>query len=1189
MSDNNTVLLRVQLDETNTEQKLAKLVLEIEATRKAQAALTKARDTDKISADDYALQSVKLTNQLTLQRGEQRSLTKDLELYRGAIAGTGTSYKELQAALSLAQRQFQQLDGSADNSTESAQALSKTIEELRVRLRATDEVQQNFARSIGNYPKNDSLEKLVQQLVSLQEQEKRVTAGSQEAYDLRNKIGFQQQAAIQRGAAEGKSYEQTTDFLREYGEVIRPATADLIKLTEQQQQLATSGEEVTEEVRKIGFQIGALSKQIKDTPTELPEIKVPTGSLEALAQALVKIREQQKGVATDSAAFEQAEREIKAYQAAAIAAGGEAGMSYDKAKQRLDQYTAQVQPLVAALVKLEAEQAEVAQGSEAYTKLQVRISSATQALDKANKPAKSLGSGLLDAAKNSEVLGGAVSKATEYQEKFTQAQALAKVAIGGNVTVLGALRLALLATGLGALIVVLGSVIGFLTRTQAGTAILNQKLATFGAVVRVVTNLAIEFGGKLVKAAEDPKQAFSDLLDFIGNNVLNRIKSVGVLIDGIKSGNISQIGDSFIQATTGITNGTEKIKSFGKEIDAAAEAGARLSAMQRKLERDTNDNIDTNKKLLNEVERLKNIRDNEFNTLAVRQKANEDAYKVELQREGKLVEIARERIAVKKAELEQAGGRDRNEDLYKELKDAENELKDIQEDAAGKQNELITNRFQLTKDGLDKEKDLTAKALDKRLALRKDALALEAQLLDRQLKQVQTNSDQELSLLQQKLRNGYQAELNVKGLTASAKKVIDAKYESESLALTLDFNRRKLQAALVAQSDLTAAELAGQQAGSEEALKLQAKQIQEQRQQAIAELQANADNTAAIAKINTTAAQQQRDLEYQQVAKALQDDIARRKQLVEAAYADGLIQEREYQEKLAQLTKIGTDTQTAINKKYLQDNSENQKQIDAEDLAARRRHTDDVKKTEEAKQTIKEATVQSAQKATDTIITLFGEESAAGQAAMAFRKILALAEIELNLQKELSAISLAAASIKAIPIIGPALGTAYEITEKVLAIAGAAASAAAVLKLEQGAVVDIGGGHIASGPRHAQGGIPLFRRGQQVGIEIEGGEPVLTRSVSQNPLLLSMASAINQLAGGRALTTNFPVPRMAMGGVATPLVLDQLRGPAGPAIDYNRLAQATAQALRQSPPHVKWVDFKAAEGRAGYTDKLANG
>jgi hypothetical protein len=1188
MNDNRTVLLRVQLDEGKTEERLAVLASSLVKTREEQKALTKAREQGLVSEEGFGKESVKLTNQLLVQRTEQARLTKDLQLYRDANEGVGTSYKNLQAQLSLAQRQFQLLDGSADNSSESAKELGKVIDGLRNTLKQTDATQSNFARNIGNYPSTgaENIEKLVQQLVTLQEQQKRYVMGSEEEINVRNQIGFVQQAAIQRGAAEGKTYEESTNLIRTYSEVIRPATADLLKLTEQQEQLAASGGEVTEEVRKIGFQISALGKQIKDTPAELPEIKVPTGSLEQLGQGLAKIREQQKGVATDSAAFEQAEREIKAYEAAAITAGAEVGLSYDQAKKRLDQYTAQVQPLVAALVKLEAEQAEVAKGSEAYTKLQTRITTATQALDKAAKPTKSLSGGLLEAARNSETLGGAVGKATEYQEKFSQAQALAKIAIGGNVTALGALRLALLATGLGAAVVVLGSLITFLTKTAAGTAILNRVTGQFGAVVKLVTNLVADFGEKLFKAADNPKQAFSDLVDFIGTNLMNRVKAFGVLVDGIKSGNISKIADSFIQAGTGITDGTAKIKSFGAEVNAAADAGARLSAMQRQLERDTNDNIDTNKRLLNEVERLRNVRDNEFNTLAVRQKANEDAYKIEMQREQALVKVAREKVAVKQLELDQAGGRQRNEGLFKELQDARNELKDIQEDAAGKQNELITNRYQLTKDGLDKEKDATAKALDARLALRKDALALEAQLLDRQLKQVQTNSDQELSLLQQKLRNGYQAELNVKALTASAKKAIDAKYESESLALTFDFNRRKLQASLQAEADLTTAALAGQRAGSEEALKLQAEQIEQQRKQAIAGLQANANNTAAIAKINAQAAQQQRDLEYQQVAKALQDDIANRQRLLDNSYAAGLVKEAEYQEKKAAIAKIGTDTQTAINAKYLQDNTANQEQANANERDAIQRHTDQVKQTEETKKDIRDSTVESFKAGTDLVIQLFGEESAAGQAAVAFKKVLALAEIGVNLQRTLSLNAVAAAQLGAIPIVGPALGAAYLATKNTLAIVQAAVAAATVLALEQGGIARVDGGGVAQGPRHSQGGIPLYYRGRSAGIEIEGGEPVLTRQVAASPLLLSMASAINQLAGGRALAPKMVSPHMALGGLTSPA---QLQAPQV-AIDYKQLGDAVAAAQRRNPPPPSvnvWSHFEVAKNAAQFTETVS--
>jgi hypothetical protein len=285
----------------------------------------------------------------------------------------------------------------------------------------------------------------------------------------------------------------------------------------------------------------------------------------------------------------------------------------------------------------------------------------------------------------------------------------------------------------------------------------------------------------------------------------------------------------------------------------------------------------------------------------------------------------------------------------------------------------------------------------------------------------------------------------------------------------------------------------------------------------------------------------------------LQRFLDGKRDAIELDYARGLIQEGEYQRRLAAVAKAGTEAQAVVNADYRQSNEENQRQATQNEIEAARRHTAEVKRQEEVKQEIREATLQTAQHATNTIITLFGEESGAGVAALAVKKTLALAEIAINLQKELAANKLAGAQIAATipPPAGPILGTAYVIAKDVLSVAAAAAGAASVLKLQDGG--------IAEGPSHDDGGIPLYRRGQRVGIEIEGGEPVLTKRVSENPLLLSLASAVNQLAGGRALVPKLPQAHMALGGVAQPLALDQLRGNAGEGINYTRLAQEMAK------------------------------
>ena len=76
------------------------------------------------------------------------------------------------------------------------------------------------------------------------------------------------------------------------------------------------------------------------------------------------------------------------------------------------------------------------------------------------------------------------------------------------------------------------------------------------------------------------------------------------------------------------------------------------------------------------------------------------------------------------------------------------------------------------------------------------------------------------------------------------------------------------------------------------------------------------------------------------------------------------------------------------------------------------------------------------------------------------------------------------------------------------------------------------GGKI-NGPKHEQGGVPLFKNGSQIA-EVEGGELIMTAGVTNSPMLLQAASEINQLAGGVSFT-NQPTGQSAI-GVAQPQV-----------------------------------------------------
>lgn len=70
------------------------------------------------------------------------------------------------------------------------------------------------------------------------------------------------------------------------------------------------------------------------------------------------------------------------------------------------------------------------------------------------------------------------------------------------------------------------------------------------------------------------------------------------------------------------------------------------------------------------------------------------------------------------------------------------------------------------------------------------------------------------------------------------------------------------------------------------------------------------------------------------------------------------------------------------------------------------------------------------------------------------------------------------------------------------------------------------GGKILKGKKHHDGGIPLYQNGTQIA-EVEGGETIMTAGVANSPILLSMASMINEMAGGVSFTDNAFSPAAA--------------------------------------------------------------
>lgn len=163
-------------------------------------------------------------------------------------------------------------------------------------------------------------------------------------------------------------------------------------------------------------------------------------------------------------------------------------------------------------------------------------------------------------------------------------------------------KMAMISTGIGALIVGFGALMAYFTKTQRGADKLKQMFAGVSAITDVLTDRASALGEKLAKAFSDPKKAVKDLWEFIKTNFLNKVSAIGDIVGKLSSAlgkafdldfsgakeELNGFGASLTQAVTGFDEGQQKkiadsLKSVGNEMRIEAGAAASLEKQLQAL------------------------------------------------------------------------------------------------------------------------------------------------------------------------------------------------------------------------------------------------------------------------------------------------------------------------------------------------------------------------------------------------------------------------------------------------------------------------------------------------------------------------------------------------------------------------------------------------------------------------------
>ena len=225
--------------------------------------------------------------------------------------------------------------------------------------------------------------------------------------------------------------------------------------------------------------------------------------------------------------------------------------------------------------------------------LEVKSNKGIKEVEKLNKELKNTSKELSGATSTLDSFtGGAVTKIKGF-----------KGAVGNLAKGFKSLRVAIIATGIGALLVGILAVKTAFTSSEEGQNKFAKLMGVIGSITGNLIDLLAKLGEGIISVFENPKQAIIDLKDAIVKNITNRITSLietfGFLGSAIKkvfsrdfSGAIEdakKAGSSYVDSLTGVKNSIDKVteatKGFVKELKEEAKIAGQIADQRAKADK----------------------------------------------------------------------------------------------------------------------------------------------------------------------------------------------------------------------------------------------------------------------------------------------------------------------------------------------------------------------------------------------------------------------------------------------------------------------------------------------------------------------------------------------------------------------------------------------------------------------------
>lgn len=625
-------------------------------------------------------------------------------------------------------------------------------------------------------------------------------------------------------------------------------------------------------------------------------------------------------------------------------------------------------------------------------------------------------------------------------------------------------KVAIVSTGIGALLVALGSLVAYFTKTQKGVELANKIMASLGATIDVLIDRAAKLGSALVnlfsgnfkQAGEDAKAVFSG----VGKEIVEETKLAWELAD--------------------VLNEIDK-----REVMLSMSRAANRAEIE-KLKKAADDQTLSTKERIKAAEKAAEIekKDLELQTeLAEARLANTLGFTEMNGEVRKLMEQIKAGDVTADEVIGKLGLSESTIEDLREFRDQFNELQGLMEESYGRQTEQQNTLNSIRQEGADKAKEAKQKELEAVRAAEDAMLALVKDKREQARKEIELNYSRQI----EDLRISLKEEEN---LTAKARQAINTQINALEEQKNLELQKlsdEELKKEIENRTKLISLQLESVKAGSEQEYQLKLQQLQIQRDAELTDKELTEQMKLAITdkynkQMDDLVLQREKDISERQseaIRVRMENELM---QLQQSGASELEVLRMEEQQKLELLESMrqmdGESEQDFLNRKLL----------------ARQDYLDKKKELADAEVEIENAKMNAMAAVMGGMAELLEQAGENNRSALVLAKTLAIAEVAIS-QGVAIANAVKAASKGSVTVWDLVANIATAITTVISTIASATKSIKSAKFASGGLVTGPGTGTSDSIPA-----------------QLSNGESVITARATS--MFAPILSSFNQMGGG---------------------------------------------------------------------------